>query len=94
MKSYNFSANDTDFGNWSAPDKAQAMEQFADDSGYVSWAAMVADRDEFGGNNVEVTEVADLQYILEDALAALTKGDKDTAMCCIDKALEMVKQDE
>ena len=94
MKSYNFSANDTDFGNWSAPDKAQAMEQFADDSGYVSWSAMVADRDEFGGNNVEVTEVADLQYILEDALAALTKGDKDTAMCCIDKALEMVKQDE
>ena len=94
MKSYNFSANGTDFGNWSAPDKAQAMEQFADDSGYVSWAAMVADRDEFGGNNVEVTEVADLQYILEDALAALTKGDKDTAMCCIDKALEMVKQDE
>ena len=86
MKSYNFSANGTDFGNWSAPDKAQAMEQFADDSGYVSWAAMVADRDEFGGNNVEVTEVADLQYILEDALAALTKGDKDTAMCCIDKA--------
>lgn len=94
MKSYNFSANGTDFGNWSAPDKAQAMEQFADDSGYVSWAAMVADREEFGGNNVEVTEVADLQYILEDALAALTIGDKDTAMCCIDKALEMVKQDE
>ena len=94
MKSYNFSANGTDFGNWSAPDKAQAMEQFADDSGYVSWAAMVADRDEFGGDNVEVIEVADLQYILEDAMAALTKGDKDTAMCCIDKALEMVKQDE
>lgn len=94
MKSYNFSANGTDFGNWSAPDKAQAMEQFADDSGYVSWAAMVADRDEFGGNNVEVTEVANIQYILEDALMALTKGDKDTAMCCIDKALEMVKQDE
>ena len=94
MKSYNFSANGTDFGNWSAPDKAQAMEQFADDSGYVSWAAMVADRDEFGGNNVEVKEVADLQFILEDALTALTRGDKDTAMCCIDKALEMVKQDE
>jgi hypothetical protein len=94
MKSYNFSANGTDFGNWSAPDKAQAMEQFADDSGYVSWAAMVADRDEFGGNNVEVAEVEDLQFILEDALTALTRGDKDTAMCCIDKALEMVKQDE
>jgi hypothetical protein len=94
MKTFNFSANGTDFGNWSALDKAQAMEQFADDSGYVSWAAMVADRDEFGGDNVEVKEVADLQFILEDALTALTIGDKDTAMCCIDKALEMVKQDE
>ncbi len=50
--------------------------------------------EEFGGNNVEVKEVADLQFILESALMALTKGDKDTAMCCIDKALEMVKQDE
>ena len=94
MKSYNFSANGTDFGNWSAPDKAQAMEQFADDSGYVSWAAMVADRDEFGGDNIVVAEVANLQFVLEDALTALTKGDKDTAMCCIDKAMEMVKQDE
>jgi len=94
MKIYNFSANWTDFGNWSALDKAQAMEQFADDSGYVSWAAMVADRDEFGGDNIVVAEVANLQFILEDALTALTKGDKDTAMCCIDKALEMVKQDE
>lgn len=94
MKIFNFSANWTDFGNWSAPDKAQAMEQFADDSGYVSWAAMVADRDEFGGDNIVVAEVANLQFILEDALMALTKGDKDTAMCCIDKALEMVKQDE
>jgi len=97
MKIFNFSANGTDwtdFGNWSAPDKAQAMEQFADDSGYVSWAAMVADRDEFGGNNVVVTEVVTVQGILESALTALTVGDKDTAMCCIDKALEMVKQDE
>jgi hypothetical protein len=94
MKIFNFSANDTDFGNWSALDKAQAMEQFADDSGYVSWAAMVADRDEFGGDNIVVAEVANLQFILEDALTALTKGDKDTAMCCIDKALEMVKSDE
>jgi len=94
MKIFNFSANGTDFGNWSAPDKAQAMEHFAGDSGYVSWAAMVADRDEFGGDNIVVAEVANLQFILEDALTALTKGDKDTAMCCIDKALEMVKQDE
>ena len=94
MKIFNFSANGTDFGNWSAPDMAQAMEQFADDSGYVSWAAMVADRDDFGGNNVEVTEVVSVRGILESALMALTIGDKDTAMCCIDKALEMVNSNE
>jgi len=94
MKSYNFSANGTDFGSWSAITQEQAQQFFADDSGYVSWAAMVADRDEFGGDNIVVAEVANLQFILEDALTALTKGDKDTAMCCIDKALEMVKQDE
>jgi hypothetical protein len=94
MKIFNFSANGTDFGSWSAPDKAQAMEQFASDSGYVSWAAMVADRDEFGGNNIVVTDVFGVRGILESALMALTIGDKDTAMCCIDKALEMVKQDE
>jgi hypothetical protein len=94
MKIYNFSANGTDFGNWSAPDMAQAMEHFAGDSGYVSWAAMVADRDEFGGNNVEVTEVVTVRGILESALMALTIGDKDTAMCCIDKALEMVNSNE
>jgi hypothetical protein len=73
---------------------AQAMEQFADDSGYVSWAAMVADRDEFGGNNIVVAEVVTVRDILESALMALTIGDKDTAMCCIDKALEMVKSDD
>ena len=94
MKSYNFSANAIDYGDWNAMTQEQAQEKFADDSGYKSWAAMVEQAEEFGGNNVEVREVANIQYILEDALAALTKGDKDTAMCCIDKALEMVKQDE
>jgi hypothetical protein len=90
MKIYNFSANGTDFGNWSAPDKAQAMEQFADDSGYVSWAAMVADRDEFGGNNIVVAEVVTVKGVLESALMALTIGDKDTAMCCIEYATKLI----
>ena len=94
MKSYNFSANAIDYGNWYAMTQEQAQEKFADDSGYTSWAAMVEQAEEFGGNNVEVKEVADLQFILEDALTALTLGDKDTAMCCIDKALEMVKSDD
>ncbi len=94
MKIYNFSANGTDFGNWSAITQEQAQQFFADDSGYVSWAAMVADRDEFGGNNIVVAEVVTVRGILESALMALTKGDKDTAMCCIDKALEMVNSNE
>ena len=55
---------------------------------------MVEQAEEFGGNNVVVKEVEAVRGILESALMALTKGDKDTAMCCIDKALEMVKQDE
>lgn len=94
MKLYNFSANSLDFGNWSAPTQEQAQEKFADDSGYVSWAAMVEQAEEFGGNNVVVKEVEAVRGILESALTALTRGDKDTAMCCIDKALGMVKQDE
>jgi hypothetical protein len=94
MKIFNFSANGTDFGSWSAITQEQAQQFFADDSGYVSWAAMVADRDEFGGNNIVVAEVVTVRGILESALTALTIGDKDTAMCCIDKAMEMVKQDE
>ena len=94
MKSYNFSANAIDYGVWHAVTQEQAQEFFADDSGYKSWAAMVEQAEEFGGNNVVVKEVATVRGILEDALAALTIGDKDTAMCCIDKALEMVKQDE
>ena len=94
MKSYNFSANAIDYGDWNAMTQEQAQEKFADDSGYVSWAAMVEQAEEFGGNNVVVKEVEAVRGILESALMALTKGDKDTAMCCIDKALEMVKQDE
>ena len=94
MKSYNFSANAIDYGNWYAMTQEQAQEEFADDSGYISWAAMVEQAEEFGGNNVVVTEVVTVRGILESALMALTIGDKDTAMCCIDKALEMVKQDE
>ena len=94
MKSYNFSANAIDYGEWHAMTQEQAQEEFADDSGYVSWAAMVEQAEEFGGNNVVVKEVATVRGILESALMALSKGDRDTAMCCIDKALEMVKQDE
>lgn len=57
MKTFNFSANGLDFGEWEAPTKEQAQESFASDSGYRSWAAMVEQAEEFGGNNVEVCEI-------------------------------------
>ena len=57
MKTFNFSANWLDFGEWKAPTQDQAQELFASDAGYKSWAAMVEQAEEFGGNNVEVYEV-------------------------------------
>jgi len=56
-KTFNFSANALDFGNWTADTQAAAQEAFASDSGYTSWAAMVEQAEEFGGNNVEIREV-------------------------------------
>jgi len=56
-KTFNFSANGLDFGNWSADTQDAAQEAFASDSGYSSWAAMVEQAEEFGGNNVEVLEI-------------------------------------
>ena len=58
MKTFNFSANCLDFGEWKAPTQEQAQELFAQDSGYKSWAAMVEQAEEFGGNNVQVYEVS------------------------------------
>ena len=58
MKTFNFSAGGLDFGEWEAPTKDQAQESFACDAGYKSWAAMVEQAEEFGGNNVEVCEVS------------------------------------
>lgn len=54
MNTYNFSANGLDFGNYEAASQADAQEIFAQDAGYKSWAAMVEQAEEFGGNNVEV----------------------------------------
>ena len=56
-KTYNFSANGLDFGNYSGANQTQAQEIFANDAGYSSWAAMVEQAEEFGGNNVEIQEV-------------------------------------
>jgi hypothetical protein len=57
MKKYNFSANGLDFGEWIAQTQEAAQEKFASDAGYISWASMVDQAEEFGGNNVEVKEV-------------------------------------
>jgi hypothetical protein len=57
MLNFNFSANNLDFGNWSADTLENAKEQFASDAGYKSWSAMVDQANEFGGNTVEITEV-------------------------------------
>ena len=57
MKTFNFSANGLNFGNWTALTLEDAREAFASDAGYASWAAMVEQANEFGGNTVEVREI-------------------------------------
>ena len=57
MKTFNFSANGLDFGEWLAQTKKEAQEKFAPDAGYKSWADMCERAEEFGGNNVEIKEV-------------------------------------
>ena len=57
MKTYNFSAQGIDFGNYSGADLADAQEVFAQDAGYSSWLYMEEQAKEFGGNNVEIKEV-------------------------------------
>jgi len=56
MKTFNFSANSVDFGEWIAPTKEQAQDAFAMDAGYKSWLDMCQRAEEFGGNSVEVIE--------------------------------------
>ena len=56
-KTFNFSANSIDFGNYSGATQDEAQEAFASDAGYTSWAAMVEQAEEFGGNTVEVREI-------------------------------------
>jgi hypothetical protein len=54
MNTYNFSANGLDFGDYEAASQEEAQELYAQDAGYRSWAAMVEQAEEFGGNTVEV----------------------------------------
>lgn len=57
MQAFNFSANGLDFGSYEAASQEEAQEIFAQDAGYRSWAAMVEQAEEFGGNNVEVKAI-------------------------------------
>jgi len=59
MRTFNFSANGLDFGNYSGVDQKHAQEAFALDSGYESWRAMVEQAEEMSeaGNTVEVYEI-------------------------------------
>ena len=57
MKTFNFSANGLDFGEWAAQNQKGAQDAFASDAGYKSWADMCERAEEFGGNTVEVREV-------------------------------------
>ena len=57
MKTFKFHANGLDFGNWTALTMEDAKEKFAGDAGYISWAAMIEQAEEHGGNTVEIEEV-------------------------------------
>jgi len=57
MKTFNFSANWLDFGEWIADTQEKAQNTFASDAGYKDWADMCERAEEFGGNSVEVKEV-------------------------------------
>ena len=58
-KTFNFSANGIDFGSYQGATQDEAQEAFASDAGYTSWAAMVEQAEEFGGNAVEVSETSE-----------------------------------
>ena len=58
MKTFNFSANAVDFGEWIASTQEQAQDAFAVDAGYRSWSDLCERAEEFGGNTVEVREQA------------------------------------
>jgi len=70
------------------------------DGGPITWAYQTWERSDMdgitplSGEEILGLKPVTVKAVMESALTALTIGDKDTAMCCIDKALEMVKQDE
>jgi len=57
QRTFNFSANAIDFGNWPAKTQEEAQDQFASDAGYKSWEDMLDRTKEFDDSTVEVREV-------------------------------------
>lgn len=57
MKTFNFSANGLDFGNYQATNIKNAQNIFAINAGYKNWAAMVKEAQEFSGSVIEVIEI-------------------------------------
>ena len=57
MKTFNFSANGVDFGDYKATTLTEAKTKFAHDAGYKSWSYMVSEAEESGGNNIEIVEL-------------------------------------
>ena len=58
MKTFNFSANWVDFGEYQGETLDQAKDNFASDAGYKNWCDMTNRANEFGGNTVEIREIS------------------------------------
>jgi hypothetical protein len=57
-KTYNFSANGINFGEYTGATLEEAMEAFATDAGYTSWDEMTEQAIEVSGaGNIEIREI-------------------------------------
>ena len=68
MTKFEFSANGKVFGEYSGKTLGAAQEAFATDFGYESWAEMVEQAEENGGNNVEAREVFESGHMSENLI--------------------------
>lgn len=57
MKKFNFYSCGLDYGIYQGATLEESQEAFAHDANYSSWADMVEQAQEFGGNNVEAQEI-------------------------------------
>lgn len=56
LKSFRFSAGGLDYGLATGYTREEALDAWAESAGYRSWADMLEQANENGGNNVEVVE--------------------------------------